>query len=128
MAARRQSRVETAGGREVSDAERRRQRAFEVGWAASLISGRAQTDRSGCEQWLSNHGDVTQVLSGRATKVFFRQNRASRNGVPAGVFICNAGYAAAFLVMASNCGSLTRVAPRVAEQRGAWPSGKHEHD
>ncbi len=83
--------METAGGRVVSDAERRSQRAFEVGWCGSLIPRRAQTGLSQSELKMSDRDDVARALGGRSGQVFPQKDRVSLNGVFAGVVTCDAG-------------------------------------
>jgi hypothetical protein len=117
----------TAGGREVSDAERCGKRAMEVGRRRPRIPNRAQHGRSQGHLRVSDRCDVTHASSERSARVVLHEDDVPLNGFPAGVVIDHAGWAVV-RVMAFAHGSRVRGAPRVTEQRGARPNSKQEHN
>ena len=72
--------METAGGREISDAERCRKRALEVRRRGSLIPNRTQAGRREGKK-VSDRCDGTRALSEHSARVFLHKNDVSLKGV-----------------------------------------------
>lgn len=82
----------TAGGREVSDAERCGKRALEVvGRRRPRIPNRAQHGRSQGHLRMSDRCDVTRAPSECSARVVLHEDDVPLNGFLAGVVIHHAG-------------------------------------
>lgn len=73
--------METAGGREISDAERCRKRAFEVRRRGSLIPNRTQAGRREGDLKVSDRCDGTRALSEHSARVFLHKDDISLKGL-----------------------------------------------
>jgi len=128
MAAKRRSREATPGSREGSDAERCRQWALQSGRRASSTRDRARDSRRRHELELRHRENQARLRERRTSPVLFHEDGESQYRVPARVACREAGRAAEAVVVATVLGRDLRIAPRLAEQRGARPSGEHQHD
>lgn len=74
------------------------------------------------------HFGADAFSRGAAANVLFQEGGSARRHLLARRVAADLGRGAVVLGMASACGSRVRVAQRLAQHRGAGPSGKQEHD